>query len=130
MYRIALTLLCASVAVGCEEPPPRDAPVPLVGMWATDAPSHADRFLEFGTQTITFGTGDHGSVTHLIDGVTASPGEGADATHYEISYLDSEGERSRIGFTYRATRPLPSLVLDHRDEKWFPRIHRPGERPK
>jgi len=126
MCRFLLASLVA-LGVACDPQPPSDAPIQLIGVWTTDSASHADRYLEFSARTVTFGTGNHGSVTHFIEAISTSPGERDGATHYEVAYRDGSGESSRIGLTYEATQPLPSLVLDHREDIWRPRLHKPGE---
>ena len=128
MHRLLLTCL-AVCTFACEPERPSEAPLDVVGVWATEGARYADRYLEIRKRTITFGTGDHGSVTHTIVAVEPSPGEPEGATHYEITYADHSGERSRIGLTIQPTRPVPTLQLDHRDEKWFLRLHKPGEAP-
>jgi hypothetical protein len=126
MRCILYVCVFTALALACEKPP-SEAPIQLVGVWATDAPTHADRFLEFSPRTITFGTGDHGSVTHYVHRVESTPGEPEGAIHYTFDYDDASGERYQLGLVYRPTKPVPTLLLDHRDEIWRPRLSKPGE---
>ncbi len=89
---IAFSLL--SALSGCQAEP--DLPDHLVGTWTTRAPQYADRFLEFRSDSLGFGTGDGSIESYRIASIeTVDEGE---QTLYTISYANQEGQEYMLSF--------------------------------
>jgi hypothetical protein len=95
----ALGLLGSSI-----RPKPNDVPEELRGVWKTNEPAHADRFMELSVVSVSFGTGNATVSTGFIQKIETSP-QGP-RTLYTITYTD-EGEERNLSFFYEpASRTL------------------------
>jgi hypothetical protein len=86
-------------------PENRTVPDELLGVWRTEAPSHADRPFGITDTTLIFHTGPADSVVYPILRVRQAEGEGT--TLYTFDY-EVEGARFELAFYYR-TRPDASI---------------------
>ena len=86
---------------------PRDKTVPdeLVGVWRTDAPSHADRGFEIQKTHVRFQIDDTVWTTHEI--VEVERDDGDSGVSYVIHH-DAEGEEAHFAFVYFET-PEPMI---------------------
>jgi hypothetical protein len=78
---------------------PREVRVPsqLVGTWTTSDPQYANRSLEIGQESITFGTGPGTESTGFVEDVRFSAVDGK--TLYTISYSSPDGP-GRLSFYF------------------------------
>jgi hypothetical protein len=78
---------------------PRHVRVPaeLIGTWETSNRMYADRSLEIGPESITFGTGPGTETTGFIEDVQSAPADGK--VLYTISY-SSDGTPGTISLYY------------------------------
>ncbi len=93
----ALLLAILPSACGVE----RDLPAELYGVWRTDEPRYADRFIELAAGEIVFGTGGGDSSQHAITSVEAEVTPAG--TRYIIEYRASDDDAS-ISFSFLAER--------------------------
>ena len=79
------------------KPPHVRMPAELVGTWVTTSGPYADRSLEIGQESITFGTGPGTETTGFVDNIERLPETGK--TLYTISY-SSDGMPGKISLYY------------------------------
>ncbi len=89
---IAFTLL--SILSACQAEP--DVPDHLVGTWKTGALQYKDRFLEFSTDSLVFGTGDGSVDSYMIASIEKV--DAGEQTLYTISYTNQEGQEYMLSF--------------------------------
>src|SRR5574341_1493240 len=96
---IALALLLA--LVGCGPERTKTVPEELIGVWKTQAPDYADRFLELTRDSIRFGTGGDEFYVRSIVGVEKVLEDGS--TLYTVFYIDPadpEKYQYKVAFYY------------------------------
>lgn len=72
-------------------------PTELVGTWVTSNDAYADRSLEIGQESITFGTGPGSETTGFVEDIQSTPADGK--VLYTISY-SSDGAPGTISLYY------------------------------
>lgn len=98
LLMVAVTIAVIAVMLMYGEPPPRYVPPELVGVWRTTDSVFADRFIEFSTATISFGTGEATiSQTGFMNGVETSTENGK--TLY-IFHFKQDGADAQLSFYY------------------------------
>lgn len=96
---IALSLLLA--LAGCGPERTKTVPSELIGVWKTQAPDYADRFLELTRDSIRFGTGGDEFYVRSIVGVEKALEDGS--TLYTVFYIDPadpEKYQYKVAFYY------------------------------
>lgn len=82
----------------------------LNGVWKTQAPGYADRYMEISDGVIMFGTGGDTLESYVIDKVeTRSNGA---RTLYTLTYLDRDRNEMRLSFYYES-RGEPLITFKH-----------------
>ena len=101
--KVLATILAVVVAVGVVLVAlsllPRDKTIPdeLVGVWQTEAESHADRAFEIRKDTVLFQIDETVWTTHAILEVEQDAGDSG--VHYVIHH-DAEGDEALFAFVY------------------------------
>lgn len=95
-------------------PAPNDLPNEVVGMWRTTSPVYADRFIQIGQITISFGVGNAKVASGFIKEVEIIPE--ATRTLYNITYLQN-GEKLKISF-YHVTGRGTLLLKNQQGIVW------------
>jgi hypothetical protein len=95
-YMVKILLITLIFFVGCD----REVIVPqqLRGEWKTSAPTYEDRYMKFSENTLTYGIGDGKEVTHAIDKINSTRGDGG--TVFTFYYKDAEGQKDNLTVTY------------------------------
>lgn len=88
-------------------------PAELVGTWVTTTGQYADRSLEIGQESITFGTGPGAETTGFVDDIQSLP-EGGKVL-YTISY-SSDGTPSTISLYYAAADDGETLRMKNQEQ--------------
>lgn len=91
----------------------------LNGVWKTQAPNYADRFLEISDHVILFGTGGDTLESYVIERVETQP-DGT-KTLYTITYRDIAMTEFRLSFYYEP-RGQPSMTFKHQDHLTWTRV--------
>ncbi len=90
-FWIMLALVAALTNAGCSRPNPRLLPKEIEGVWTTDDPRYADRFLELSQAFVIVVTGRRDAPrVEWVDKVQTSPS--TSRTTYRISSTDRSGE--------------------------------------
>ena len=95
---VAVTIAVIVLMFMYGEPPPRYVPPELIGVWRTTDSVFADRFIEFSSATISFGTGEATiSQTGFMNGVemTTEGGKNLYIFHYKL-----DGSDAQLSFFY------------------------------
>ena len=81
---VALILVIGSVA-GCSRSSTKTVPDSLVGVWTTPDPRYADRFLDLGRGSVTFGQGHGAQSVYAVSSVEwiTDHGQSLFTIHYE-----------------------------------------------
>ena len=103
MKKIAKMIGAAAIVVVLSGCGTTELPAELYGVWRTDEPRYADRFIELGAQEIVFGTGGQESSRYTITSVDAETTLAG--AKYTIEY-QSIGDDSSSSV---------SLLTEHRD---------------
>lgn len=93
---------------------PREVRMPseLVGTWKSDSNQYADRTLEIGQESITFGTGPGTETTGFVEDVQSLPEDGK--VLYTISYI-ADGAPATISLYYAADQ-VQTLRLRNQEQ--------------
>jgi hypothetical protein len=122
---LALIAACAAwVAWTLRPTPPPRVPPELIGVWTTDRPEYADRFLEITERTLVYGLGEHRVSIHPIVGVSS---RGASGLSHVLRTTAKEGHEETLEVTLEPGPP-PTLRLAHNDAGWQ-RAPAPAEAP-
>jgi hypothetical protein len=97
---VNIFLLTLIFFVGCD----REVIVPqhLIGEWKTSAPTYADRYMKFTKDTLIYGIGEGEEISHRIKKIDSEQlGQRTVYTLYTFYYIDAEGDKTFLSFTYR-----------------------------
>lgn len=119
-----LLLLILGLSSGCDaelEPPPDE----ILGVWSTEASSHAGRTFEISKSMIRFGTGEYSApATFSVIGVERGESINGEEV-FVIHHRESDGSESETRVAYRqGQKPSmmagtpPSLRFVNRKEIW------------
>ncbi len=117
--RKALLLRCAVVAALAllvyAHFKPRHVRMPseLVGTWVTTGNQYADRSLEIGQESISFGTGPGSVTTGFVEDIESSPADGK--VLYTISY-SADGAPGTISLYYAAADEGETLRVKNQEQ--------------
>jgi hypothetical protein len=112
---VAVAIVLATIACG---PSNEELPEALVGVWRTDAPRYADRYLELQPGFVTFGTGPVSMDLYALASVSSEPVKPpARGRLYTLVYTDGEGLPSSLRLIHDERNPSV-LRLAHRREQW------------
>lgn len=109
----AFIYICLAVSffLGCQQG--GTVPPQLIGMWKTDEPKYADRYVEFTEELLIFGTGGGAATLNQIEKVDKD-NEGF-GTAYTVHYKDSEGGKWSLSLVYY---PKGTIELKNRKGVW------------
>ena len=95
---IAILLVWWLVAPQKDPSTRRIKPEDLNGIWTTSSSEYKDRFLEFDDGMITFGRGEAGTASYLIDKIECE--NVGESLLVHIRYSDTDSTDYRISFFY------------------------------
>jgi hypothetical protein len=70
----------------------------LKGVWTTTHPQYKDRFLQFSNDTITFGWGDAGAGSYMMNALDSEPAQ--NSMLVQLRYWDMEATDYQFSFHY------------------------------
>jgi len=110
--KVGVVLVLALLVYVCFKPRHVRMPAELVGTWVTSNSDYADRSLEIGQESITFGTGIGSETTGFVEDIQSTPADGK--VLYTISY-SSDGTPGTISLYY-ATDRGETLCLKNQEQ--------------
>lgn len=117
---VYISLLMSLMLSGCARN--TDVPQKLIGIWKTQAPKYADRFLAFDEYYLTLGLGAAGESSYIIKEIDERKQNSG--TAYTFHYEDSEGEEWTLAFYYEPS-DNGIIVLNNSNNVW--KKVKPGE---
>lgn len=98
---IACSLLALLFShAGCQAEAVTDIPEYLIGTWTTGAPQYDDRYLQFSSNHVMFGTGEYTYDTFTVVDIKKETEKFR--TLYTVSYKEPGGARYKLRFYYDA----------------------------
>jgi len=98
---IACSLLALLFShAGCQAEAVTDIPEYLIGTWTTGAPQYDDRYLQFSSNHVKFGTGEYTYDTFTVVDIKKETEKFR--TLYTVSYKEPGGARYKLRFYYDA----------------------------
>ena len=98
---IAFSLLALLFShAGCQAEAVTDIPEYLIGTWTTGAPQYDDRYLQFTSNHVMFGTGEYTYDTFIVVDIKKETEKFR--TLYTVSYMEPSGAKYKLRFYYDA----------------------------
>jgi len=114
LYALGVILIAAAhFLTGCSRN--TDVPPELIGVWKTEAPKYADRYLAFDEYYVTLGLGAGGEESYLIHNIESRKQDAG--TSYTFYYEDKDGEEWTLVFYYEPTNG-GLIILNNSSNVW------------
>lgn len=109
---LSFFLFILFIVVGCE----REVIVPqtLTGTWKTSAPGYADNYMKFTKDTLIYGIGNGEEISHKIKKIESE--QIANKTVYTFYYIDAEGDKTFLSFTYNSDAGRTIQLKNYKDD--------------
>jgi len=94
----------------------RTVPGEIAGIWRSQSPTHADRYLELRDRVVIFGTGRYTMDVRSVERVRSEEAEPPDRGRlHTVSYRSDEGEILDLAVIYEAGPPASLRFVNHTD---------------
>jgi hypothetical protein len=118
MLKKFVLYICMMSAVGvfvagCQQN--TTVPRQLIGIWKTNAPEYADRYIRIDEYLLVLGVGDGVDVTNYIQNIDEE--DRPNGTLYTIRYKDPEEEKWDLKFLYSPAEG-GVIRLQNKEELW------------
>lgn len=89
----------------------------LQGCWVSEHPNYQNRFLQFFDDTVTFGRGEMGSGSYMIDKIDSEPSDYGALVH--LRYYDEDTGDGLFHFYFMTQNGGVIWMKNQRDVHWF-----------